>query len=160
MKKLLLISLIALVVISCKKDDDDPDNNFINPSASMSAKINGTSWSAITRVTTLQSNTFIITGTGSINGNNVMAITILGSTTGTYVLDPMNAQTQFTANFTPVVSNTDSIYQAYQGTVTLTSVDVANKKVSGTYSFKARLQDMVTEIDVTEGKFENLNFTE
>jgi polyisoprenoid-binding protein YceI len=127
----------------------------------MSAKIDGAAWSAITRVTTLQSGTFIITGTGSINGNNVMAITVFGQTAATYTLDPGTSQLGFAANFTPKVgASTDSIYTAYQGTVVLSSVDLANKKISGTYNFKMRLTDMVTEINVTEGAFSNLSYTE
>lgn len=160
MKYLFLFISIAFVFIQCKKDDDNNVTNLINPTASMTAKVNGTDWSAVTRATTLQSGNFVISGTGTINGNNVMAITVFGATTGTYNLDPLTTQVQFTANYTPVVGNTDSIYQAYQGTVSITNVDAANKKVSGTFSFKARLQDMVTEIDVTEGKFENLSYTE
>jgi polyisoprenoid-binding protein YceI len=159
MKNILIILSLAIVFIQCKKDDDSP-TNLINPTASMTAKVNGASWSAVTRATTLQSGNFVISGTGSLNGNNVMAITVFGATAGTYNLDPLTSQVQFTANYSTVVGNTDSIYQAYQGVVTISNVDAANKKVSGTFSFKARLQDMVTEVDVTEGSFSNLSYTE
>jgi len=160
MKHILVCVLIALLFVQCNKDDQDSPANLLNLTASMSAKIDGTSWNAVTRVTRLQSNNFIITGTGALNGNDVIAITVLGSTAGTYNLDPMTTQVQFTANYTPVAGSTDSIYQAYQGSVVISSVDLTEKKVSGTFTFKARLQDMVTEVNITEGKFENLSYTE
>ena len=157
MKHILVCVLIALLFVQCNKDDQDSPANLLNLTASMSAKIDGTSWNAVTRVTRLQSNNFIITGTGALNGNDVIAITVLGSTAGTY---NMTTQVQFTANYTPVAGSTDSIYQAYQGSVVISSVDLTEKKVSGTFTFKARLQDMVTEVNITEGKFENLSYTE
>ena len=154
MKKITLIILICglLFSLSCKKDSKITD--LINVSASMKCKINGTSWSAVTRVTTQQGNNFLINGTGSL-GNDVLNVTIIGNTTGTYNLTTNTPpQIQMSANFANGTSP-DSLYTATEGTVTLSSVDVTNKKISGSFSFKAKNMALNNK-NITEGTFSNL----
>ncbi len=157
MKNLILIVFVALAMIQCKKDSVD---DIINPTASMKAKINTVQWEALSRLVTQQSGNFIITGTGTVTGNDVIAITVLGEATGTYNLNPAQGQTQFTANYRPTAGmSTDSIYQAYQGVVTISELDATNKKISGTFSFKMRMvADINNEKDVTEGTFTSLSY--
>ena len=153
MKKSTLIIFITLITFSfaCKKDSKIAD--IVNPTASMKCKINGSSWSALTRVTTKQGNTFLINGTV---GSDALNITILGITTGTYNLTTyMPVQTQFSGNYTNSTSATDSLYTAYEGTCTLSSVDTSAKKISGTFSFKAKNLLLNTK-NITEGTFTNL----
>ncbi len=153
MKKSTLFILIAIFAFtySCKKDSKIAE--IINPTASMKCKINGSSWSALTRVTTKQGNTFLINGTV---GSDILNITVLGIATGTYNLTTyMPVQTQFSANYTNNTNSTDSLYTAYEGTVTLTSVDTSSKKISGTYTFKAKNLLLITK-SITEGTFTNL----
>ncbi|GAB4452028.1 MAG: hypothetical protein Fur0028_07560 [Bacteroidales bacterium] len=158
MKKISLIFATALSLFACKKDSKITD--VINPTASFSCKINNVSWSAITRVTRKQGNTFVITGTGSL-GNDVLNITTFGTNAQTYHLDPINGQTQFSATFTMDTNNNDSLYQAVNGTVILTTVDTVNKKISGTFSFRSsKVISPLTIKDVTNGSFNNLTYTE
>ncbi len=158
MKKGSIILLVAISFIACKKDSKVDD--IINPTASFTCKINGTSWSAITRITKRQGNNFIITGTGSL-GNDVLNITTFGITAKTYTLDPINATTEFSATFTTDTNTSDSLYQAVNGTVTLTSVDTVNKKISGTFSFRScKIINPLLLKEVTNGSFSNLNYTE
>jgi hypothetical protein len=155
MKKSTLLLLIPIIIFSfaCKKDSKIAD--IINPTASMKCTINGTPWSAITRVTTKQGNTFLINGTGSL-GNDVLNITVLGTTPGTYTLSTYSPpQTQFSATYTNSTSSTDSLYTAYEGTVTLSSVDTTAKKISGTYTFKAKNLLLLNK-SITGGTFTNL----
>ena len=156
MKKITLFILISglLFTFSCKKDSKITD--IVNVSASMKCKINGTSWTAITRVTTKQGNTFLINGTGSI-GSEVLNITVLGTTTGTYTLDPLSSLTQFSANLTNSSGVTDSLYTAYEGTVTLSSVDTTSKKISGSFSFKAKNM-LLNNKQITDGTFTSLTY--
>jgi len=161
MKILLLLLSLLFVFTMCKKDSEDDKANLINFSASMTAKIDDSQWSSITRVTRKQNDNFIITGTGSLTGNNVIAITVFDVVEGTYNLDATNLTTQFTANFTPVVNNTDSIFQAYSGQVIISKIDLANKRISGTFNFEARhITDLTHNISVTEGAFTDLAYTE
>lgn len=157
MKNLILIVFVALALVQCKKDSID---EIYNPTASMKAKIGSTQWEAVTRLVTQQSGKFIITGTGTITGNDVIAITVLGEATGTYNLNPAQGQTQFTANYTPKAGmSADSIYQAYEGVTTITEVDATNKRISGTFSFKMRMVTNINdEVDVTEGTFTSLSY--
>jgi hypothetical protein len=157
MKNLIVILFAVLALASCKKDSID---DIYNPTASMKAKIGTAQWEAVTRLVTLQSNKFIITGTGTVAGNNVIAITVLGETTGTYNLNAPQSQLQFSANYTPKAGmSADSIYQAYEGVVTISEIDATNKKISGTFSFKMRMvTDINNEVNVTEGTFTSLSY--
>ncbi|MGQ9846305.1 MAG: DUF6252 family protein [Bacteroidales bacterium] len=158
MKKIGIIVLAILSLTACKKDSKV--NDIINPTASFSCKINNVSWSATTRVTKKQGNTFIITGTGSL-GKDVLNITTFGTTAQTYYLDPVNSQAQFSATFTMDTNNNDSLYQAINGTVTLTLVDTVNKKISGTFSFRlSKINNPLLLKEVTNGSFNNLTYTE
>ena len=140
--------------MSCKKDTKITD--IINPGASMKCNIGGASWSAVSRVTTKQGNKFIITGTGSM-GSDVLNVTIFGATPGTYTIDPQAAQIQASATFTKSTA-LDSLYTAFEGTATLSSVDTTNKKISGTFSFKAKnlTHPLLSNMIITSGTFTNL----
>jgi D-arabinose 1-dehydrogenase-like Zn-dependent alcohol dehydrogenase len=158
MKKLSVLLCVTLGLVACKKDSKVSD--IVNPTASFTCKINGTSWSAVTRVTRRQGNTFVISGTGSL-GKDVLSITTLGITAKTYTLDPINSQTEFSATFTMDTNTSDSLYQAMNGTVVLTAVDTVNKKISGTFNFslrKASISPLIKQ--VSNGSFSNLIYTE
>ncbi len=71
------ILLGAISFSSCDKDD-------VKLFATMTAKIDGTDWTSVVRVPTLQSDNFVITGT-SLEGE-VIVITIHGSDEGAYTL--------------------------------------------------------------------------
>jgi hypothetical protein len=159
MKKITFFAIISILAFTfaCKKDSKITD--IVNLEASMKCKINGTAWSAQSRLTSLQSNKFIINGTGSL-GSDVISITTFGISTGTYNLSiNVPVQTQFSATFTNSTS-TDSLYTAYEGTVTLSTVDTVNKRISGTYSFKTKnlLHLLLSEKNITEGTFKDLSY--
>jgi len=158
MKHILTLSVVVCMlfaITSCKKDAKL--NDIINPTASMKCKIDGTAWSAQTRVTTIQSNKVIINGTGSL-GSDVLNITTFGTTTGTYNLSTtVPIQTQFSATFTNNTNSTDSLYTAYSGSVTLTKVDTVNKRISGTFYFHAKNMQLLNKT-VTEGSFTDLAY--
>ena len=153
MKKIIILIFVSGIIfsISCKKDSKITD--IVNLSASMKCKINGTSWNSVTRVTTKQGNSFLINGT---NGGDVLNVTVLDTTTGTYNLTTtIPVQTKMSATFTNSSSKPDSLYTSYEGTVTISSVDYTNKKISGTFSFKAK-NLLMNEKNFTEGTFTNL----
>ncbi len=149
-KILILITIIAFS-FACKKDSKIA--NIINPTASMKCKVNGADWSAQTRVTTMQSNKFIINGTTGTSGSNVLNITIFGTTTGTYI----NVPTQFLATYTNDTNASDSLFTATEGTVTLSKVDTVNKRISGTFSFNAKNAQLLNK-QITAGTFTDLAY--
>ena len=153
MKKTCLFFFLSALIfsMSCTKD-----TNSLLGGASMSCNINGTAWNAITRVSTKQANSFLINGS-SLFGNDLLNITVLGISPGSYNLNPLLGQVQASATYTNSISKTDSLYTAFSGTVTLTSVDLVNKKISGTFSFLARNINLATKT-ISEGTFNNLSY--
>ncbi len=158
MKNITFFVAIAITVASCKKDSKV--NDVVNPTASMSCKINGTQWTSISRVTVRQNNKFIISGTGSL-GSDILNITTFGITPKTYNLHPIDGIIEFSATFTQDTNNQDSLYQAVYGTVTLTKVDTVNKKISGTFNFRmSKIIDPLIIKEITEGSFNNLSYSD
>lgn len=153
MKKIILFIAIAIGIMACGKDGSNPV--LINPTAKLSCKINGSTWTALTRVTTHQAGTFAITG--SSLQSDAINITILNDSPGTYALGTLNYN--FSATFSPVANNTDSVYQAMNGSLTLSTVDNTNNRISGTFQFNAiNVKNNTLDISVTDGVFESLAF--
>lgn len=158
------LSVLFIVVIiamsSCKKEDVQ---ELITSTASMSAKIDGTSWSAVTRVTKHFENSqkFVISGT-STNGE-VLVITVFGDTQGTYSsstsIDSLSAKVGCVWQPDASSPTTDN-YVSQSGTVTFSSVNTSDKKVSGTFSFSLLDQSLSNSKSITEGKFTDLSYSE
>lgn len=155
MKKFLAVfAVIGLLAASCA-DKGDGTPTIINPNAKLTCKIDGASWTALTRVTTNTAGGFSING--SALQSDALDITIAGETTGTYTLGTL--QYSFTASYSPVASNTDSLYTAINGTVVLSTVDQTNRRISGTFNFNAiNVKNSSLDIAVTEGVFESLSY--
>lgn len=153
MKKIFLILAIATGLMACNKDGGNPV--IINPNAKLTCKINGSTWTALTRITTHQAGTFAITG--SSLQSDALNITVLSDSPGTYPLGTLNYN--FSATYSPVANNTDSVYQAMNGSLTLSTVDNTNKKISGTFQFNAiNVKNNTLDIAVTNGIFESLSY--
>ncbi|HEX2935800.1 MAG TPA: DUF6252 family protein [Bacteroidales bacterium] len=155
MKELLIYVIVALTFIagSCKKDTNDDGTPVAT--TKMSCKINGTTWSSITRVTQYYDNKFIISGT-SMDGK-VIIITILGDTQGTYNLQV--GEFESGATYSPSALSPTDIYGSLSGSVVLTKVDKINKKISGTFQFTAaKANDLTNQISITNGEFTDLSY--
>ncbi len=149
-----VLALIGMMAASCTKDGDGTPT-IINPNAKMTCKIDGVQWTALTRVTTNTAGGFSING--SALQSDALDITIVGETTGTYTLGTM--QFNFTASYSPVASNTDSLYTAINGTVVLSEVDQTNRRVSGTYVFNAiNVKNNALNKSITDGVFTSLSY--
>jgi len=159
MRKLFIISALLTIIFatSCTKEIAEEIAPMVT-SASMTATINDTTWTSLTRVTKHYSNThlFLITGTDA-NGK-VIAITIRGDQKGTYTsstsIDSLNAQVG------AVWKPNSNEYLSNSGTVTITDINTTDLKISGTFSFNivnsANLSDA---IEVKNGKFTNLTYS-
>ena len=161
MKYLILTTILIsiLFVTSCKKDDTTPE-------ATMTAKVDNLSWSAVTRVTKhYKSNTrFVISGT-SITGE-VLVITVNGDQVGHYTsatsIDSVSAQVGCVWQPDATSPTTDN-YFSKNGTVDISEIDAENLRISGTFSFELIKTDslgMQTAKTITEGNFANLSYSE
>ncbi len=154
---LLAIATISIAFFSCTKDEVQDAAASVT-TASMSATVNDTTWTTITRVTKKfhTPESFVITGTST--DQKVMVITIRGIEKGIYTtslqLEDPSAQVggAWRANSTNYFSNA--------GTVELTKLDTTNKKISGTFSFDLISQTDLVGFKVKNGKFDNLSYTE
>jgi len=146
---IIIYIIVFISLVSCKKIMDILD-------IGMSATIDGNEWVSATRVTVLDNNMFTITGT-SISGD-ILAITIKGSTTGTYTLNPLLLKTQCGCTYKGSLSSaSDDWYLSTLGSVELTKVDQSAKTISGTFNFTL-LKGDVTIMTVTNGEFKNLSY--
>ncbi|MBN1596921.1 MAG: hypothetical protein JW894_01395 [Bacteroidales bacterium] len=150
MKKILLIIVMVLLALSCKKED-----LIINLPA-MSATINESEWTTISRVTRLEGDKFVIAGT-SVDGE-VLTVTIFGTTTGIYELSLTSATCA--AVYTESASNPslEDTYISVTGEVNLNEVNTSSKKISGTFSFTL-LRNLTETMEITNGIFNNLTYT-
>ena len=152
MKKIILFLGLFTLLYSCSKD------NSSIVTANMSAKIDQKDWITLTRTTVLNDGKFIITGV-AIDGSS-LAITIFGDNTGDFKVSPTQDACEAVYKKTATTSTDDS-YLAFSGNVSLTEVDNSAKRISGTFSFTLihSLSDS-TLVNITEGKFTNLKFTD
>ncbi len=151
MKKLFYSLLTISMLLGCSKDED-------KPKASMSAQINSVAWSAVTRVTVLTNQKFVITGT-SLDGKSI-SITVSGATAGTYILGTGSIQCEAVYKKS-LTATTEDTYAAITGRVVLTEVNTSAKEISGTFEFAVWNASLGTSsISISGGSFENLKYTE
>ncbi len=167
MKKIsILLIILSVLIVSCKKEDVKETVNNAAPlvtTASMSAKVNDTLWTSVTRVTNHYDTTgfFLITGTST--EGQVIAITIKGETEGTYTsstaIDSLSAQVGCV--WQPDASSpTEDNFISKSGEVVVTSLDTVEKRISGTFKFDMINTNLSATKTIREGKFSNLKYSE
>lgn len=146
---------LATIGLQACSPDGDGTPVVINPNAVLSCKVNGVTWSALTRVSTKQGTSFLINGS-SLNAD-ALNLTFFSDQVGSYTLGTM--QYQFSASFSPVANNTDSVYTAINGTASLTEIDATARKLSGTFEFNAiNVKNNTLTKSITEGVFSYLSY--
>ncbi|MBS7564646.1 hypothetical protein KHS38_09525 [Mucilaginibacter sp. Bleaf8] len=187
MKHLQLLILFiagAVALQSCKKSaDSSTDNSAPATSAMFQATINGTVWKPDTTAATITFNaaakTKVLTLTGTKAQKRVtVAITLTNATndnsftTGTYNVNATTnvnmayytQQKDATGNYVFVQHGT---VEAGSGTLTLSSIDIAAKTITGSFSFTSTKKTLanngdVISIDVaniTAGQFNAMPYT-
>ena len=159
-KYYIIISIImfGIIATSCTKENAEEIAPLITQ-ASMSANIDDTTWTTITRVTKHYTglHTFVITGTST--SGRVLAITVKGETTGTYTssTDINDPSAQVGAVWKPSSSVN---YVSKSGTVTFSEINSSDSKLTGTYSFEmVNTNDITDVINIESGKFDNIKFS-
>lgn len=147
---MLLLVAITLIMGSCKKDSDSVTK--------MGANIDGKNWNAgLLRLTNLTGNVFSIVGT-SLTGE-VLEITINGNTPGVYELNLTKQECLAIYKKGGINTSPSDFFTSVSGKVNLTKVDLANKKISGTFDFNCAQLSLQTVI-VSNGSFNDLSYTE
>jgi hypothetical protein len=167
MKKLYIIVIVvflgtnALLFNSCDKV------NEVLALPSMTATVDGVSWTSIFRATVLfQSNgVFSITGTpdASENVDKAIILSTNGTTVGTYELNLVGGPTDCAVAYKKTAgaaSGSADYYVAHTATIAVTEVNTDKQRISGTFSatLVPSNDPLGTEIKITNGKFENLNY--
>ena len=175
---LLIFSLFVGLLLGCSKEFSEENGNLPgmvgtpgnpgnpgNPgqvTGDFRAKINGEQWVANKVAGASRMNGFISL-TGLSSQGKQLVITLTDSGAKTYKLNA-NAM-----NFAAYVDSTDANRNPYTtvesdqdslagGTLTITSIDDVNKKISGTFSFRVYRSQDGKKANFTEGKFTNISY--
>jgi len=165
MKKGLSVLFLGLMLISLSVLNSCTKENL----PSLTCKMDGTLWTSLVRVTTLGATDvgdgFLIVATDgtSTTDGKYLALLIRGKEVNTYNLETklVGGQLECAAIYMPdgYGDATKTKYIGKSGTITITSIDEAKSKVSGTYSFVLQTDLAGTKkITITEGKFSNLSY--
>lgn len=146
---------------SCKKEDT-------LLAQKMTAKVNGTEWSAFTRATTIKNNKIHILGASS--SGSVIELTTLGTDIKTYTLNLSLFDTTRAAECEGLYKagtsvNTSDMYIAKKGSITISTHNTKEKTVSGSFHlqvYKLNIADslVLDSISITDGTFKELKYTE
>ena len=159
-----LMSVLAITNFGCKKDDDDDNNNNNpppgSPTAVITAKVNGTAWSAVsTRISGS-----IIGGnsnmTGVANDTSTISFTVEESfaLNETYDLGEWSGNIAIYAVKGSSYAWASHINTNTYGTLTITALDQTNKRMSGTFAFKGYRSYDNSYREVTEGVFTDVSY--
>lgn len=143
MKNLLFLLVTGVFLLSgCGSDDDSTPSGSLN----VEATIDGTSWNGAgnTVVTAAAGQIITAIGAGSEDGT-AFAITINSDQSGTYDL----------ANIATYVNPSQTVFRATSGTMTIT--EFTESSISGTFSFSATEVGGSGSVEITQGKFTNVN---
>jgi hypothetical protein len=155
-----------LLFASCQKEVNfnsrENDNNTNPVTGDFKAKIDGSQWLA-NKVAGASRMGGLINVTGLSNDKRIITMTLEDNGVGSYTLDDiqMNVGALLDSNETnPIAFATNQSSNPAQagGTVNITAIDEANKKISGNFSFKVFRAFDNTGHTITEGSFSNLTY--
>lgn len=149
MKKIITVVLIAAAFVSCKKDSTTTVTPTPAPSStaarSFTCTINGTAFTAdsawYNNFNAGATNIFATKGSGT--SLQYFEINLTGQTTTTYAI-PANSFTYLNATNT---------YAATGGSLSISTYDMANRKISGTFTGVT-----AGSVTITNGVFTNLPY--
>ena len=158
MKK--IISLIACFVILTSCSSDSSDESSLT--GSITATIDGQNWSSSIAVAAVQSVNFDeingsvlqILGTASNSSSLAINIPLQNLSTGTYTFNGFDADGNLSYNTMDDSYSSDETDGTF--TLTISSYNIANGTISGTFSGTLIGFDTPTEISVTNGTFNNI----
>lgn len=159
MKK--IISLIACFIIltSCSSDSSSEENSL---TGSITATIDGQNWRSNIAIAAVQSVNFDeingsvlqIMGTASNASSLAINIPLQNLSVGTYTYNGFDAEGNLSYNTMDDLYSSDETDGTF--TLTISSYNIANGTISGTFSGTLIGFDTATEVSVTNGTFNNI----
>ena len=165
-RNLLMLCLYSMVIIlvSCSKSDDSSSTPSPSPTPStglLTAKINGSAWAPSADSATASLINGEINITGVARDGKTITITLLDTVVGTYDLGNSGMHAGVYQTNPSASSSYNSNFGPWDGTVntlTIASIDKTNKKMTGTFTFKAYNFSINDSITISEGAFNNLPY--
>ncbi len=152
--KLKSIQLAAWAMILAVSLSSCDELNIGN--ASMKADINNDSWNSITRVCLMEDNSISLTGIDT-QGRTII-LTVLGTGTGKYILNPFTVQFDTEAVYkSSDLSSLDEAWIAYSGEVNISEVNSEAQVISGDFEFNL-LNQAGDTVKIRNGIFEDVKF--
>lgn len=159
MKK--IISLIACFIIltSCSSDSSSEENSL---TGSITATIDGQNWRSNIAIAAVQSVNFDeingsvlqIMGTASNASSLAINIPLQNLSVGTYTYNGFDAEGNLSYNTMDDLYSSDETDGTF--TLTISSYNIANGTISGTFNGTLIGFDTATEVSVTNGTFSNI----
>lgn len=160
----ILASSMVFMFTGCSKDDDNNSNNTpAAVTASMTAKVDGVAWTSLSNRCAGSIMNGISNLTGIATDSTVIVITIqdevaAGDTVdigfgsgnaGAFALDPNGTAFGWSSNGNATCT----------GEFIVTALDATNKRMSGTFKFKAHRASDNTFKNITDGVFTNVTYS-
>ncbi len=146
--KCLLPLLTILFLFGCEKD---------SMLYRMTAFVNGDAWQCIMPVIVIENGKMVITGS-SLDGRTIV-ITVNGTAPGNYQLSAIEGLAQCAALYKASMQvSDDDAFASVDGSILLSNVDLANKRVSGTFQFSC-YRSLTESVNITQGKISNAKIT-
>ena len=166
MKRIHRLIIIVLTLCfgfySCQKELTDPNGSSTTTGGTgdFRAKINGTQWIASSASANRGSGVIALAGIG---GGKTMVITLQDSGVHHYTLDLTSLQAaalvdSSSGNTNAFATNQGSSSLQSGGSVDITSIDTANKKINGTFRFVVYRALDSAQRNITEGSFTNISY--
>ena len=169
MNNTIKLSLIALtfstLFISCSKDDDNTGTPGTpgpsNTTSVLSAKINGTAWAPHADSCTAFLMNGVINISGIAHDGKTITITLMDTVAGAYDLSATgNGAGVYNTQPSGGISYTSNSFNwpASVNKLTISNLDKVNKKMSGTFEYKAWSFSVNDSVTISEGQFTNLPY--
>jgi len=156
------VIFIAVFMISMNSCDELAD---VVPVPSMTATVDGEAWTSLARISVFNESatpqTIVITGKPTLDEtlDETIILTVLGNDVGTYELGIGTVVSDECMVVYNKVTDTDTdVYTAIEATITISAMDKEKNTISGTYSAKCILAGTTSEVIISDGVFENLNY--
>lgn len=152
--RILIPLFILLMVTSCSKEEDpEPE-----PSASMTAKVDGTNWNASSIEASVVNG--FVTLIGKSGDQRVISLSLAGDSAGTYNLDNTTASSgNFASSGTASFFSSGASNQS-GGEAKISSINFGDNTMSGSFYFMAGRVTDDSLIDITSGSFSNIPFSD
>ena len=157
LRNLIILTLLlsGFILSNCSKNSDDNGTNTSSEGGTVTATVDGKSWSASEVVATRSGNILTITGQAFPGGTGSEQLQIILSnitTSGDFILSFLGNTGRFSTGDASKITNYLTMDQN-AGTVKVSSID--DKGAKGTFSFTVKNANNQTEVKkITNGSFD------